>query len=55
MGEEYVQLKVRPRTKNRLMSECVDAFIKDHPEFDHFHITQDFILDKVTKYYLEND
>ena len=39
-------------TKRFIMEECVEEFLKHHPEMKEMNITQGFMLDKIAKYYL---
>lgn len=55
MVDGWVQLKTRKSVLNRLRNECKKEFLRHHPEMTEFNLTDNFMLDKVTKYYLENE
>ena len=40
-------------TFNRIMTDCVDEYLEHHPEFKTMKITQPFIMEKISKFYME--
>ena len=50
---KYARLSIKPKTKKMLMCECKTEFLRLHPEFSGFKITEDFILRKICEYYLK--
>ena len=53
MSKNYTNIAVKPETKDKLISECMEEYRKHHPELDHIPISHDKILHEVCKYYLE--
>lgn len=49
----FIRIAVKDRDK--LMNECVEIFLKAHPEMRGMKITQDFMIKKVIRYYIETD
>ena len=46
-------LKCSKSVKDRLMVDCVREFLRHHPEFANSKITHCFMLDRVTRHYLD--
>ena len=47
------RLSCSPKTKKRIMKNCIDEFKKHNPEFENFKVTQGMILDRISKHYLK--
>ena len=54
MGNNFEKITIRKDTKKRLCQECVDEYLKHHPEMRHVKITQDKILYEVCEYYIKH-
>jgi len=50
-----VKMTVTESTKDLVMNACKEEFLKHHPEMDGMFISQDFMIIKIAKFYLEND
>ena len=48
----YERLNVRPETRAKV-EECIQEFLKHNPDFEGINITQDFIVLRIAKYYLD--
>lgn len=53
MSLKWAKICCHTETKNKLMNDCKAIFLKSHPEFKDFNITEDFILRKVITFYIE--
>ena len=49
----YVNLACSRETKDIIMKDCIEEFIKNNPKFEGMTITQEFILRRIAKFYLE--
>jgi len=47
-----VSMRIDEDDKDRLMNDCKELFLKNHPEMDGMNISQRFMLHKVIKFYL---
>ena len=55
MGNQYYKvLAVKKETFELVMTRCVEDFLNNHPEFKGYQITQDFIIQKIADFYLQN-
>ena len=52
MAKKYTRISCFPETKKKIMEDCKQQFLKSHPEFEGMKITENFILTKLYKYYL---
>lgn len=43
-----------PEVKKRIMIKCKQEFLKHHPEMIGLNLTENFMLDKISVYYMEN-
>ena len=50
---KYAKLTINTTTKKLLMEECKKLFLKAHPEFTGYKITENFMLLKVCEYYIK--
>jgi len=41
-------------TKNLIMSQCVDEFLRHHPELKGINVTQNMILNHIGNFYLKS-
>lgn len=48
-----VHLTCSEETKNLILNDCVDEFMKHHKDFNGMVVSQGFILKKLAEYYLE--
>jgi len=53
MGKLYKQLNIRKETFNLVMDDCVEEFLRYNPKFEGMNITQEFIVQRIAKSYLE--
>jgi len=51
---KWSKITISEHNKKRLMGLCVDEYLFHHPEFRKVKLTQDFILEKVIDFYLNN-
>jgi hypothetical protein len=52
MSKKYIKLSCAKETSDLLLIECKEEFLKNHPEMKGMFLSQNFILLKVTNYYL---
>lgn len=38
-----------------LVHDCIEVFLKHHPEFEHIPITQNKIIFEMAKFYMKNE
>ncbi len=48
-----VHLTCSQETKDLILNECAEEFIKHHPELNGMKVSQGFILKKITEFYLK--
>lgn len=53
-SKEYVRLSVTESTQSLVRKQCVKLFLKSNPQFAKYTITDDFIVDRIANYYLDN-
>lgn len=53
MGKKWTKLSCSQETKELLKVNCIALFRSHHPELDGFHISEEYILRQVIKFYLE--
>jgi hypothetical protein len=41
-------------TYNKISNDCVKRFLEDNPEFKNVKITQNFILNRISDFYLKD-
>ena len=51
-SKEYVRLSVTPATLKLVREACKEELLKNNPELEKFHITDDVLVDRIAKYYL---
>ncbi len=54
MGHKWTKLSVHQKTKEELMNDCKNIFLKDNPKLSDINITENFMLKKVIDFYKEN-
>lgn len=52
--KNYVNIGVRPKTKELLLDNCIKEFLFHNPQFKGMRISQDFILGKIIEDYLRD-
>lgn len=56
MERNYTDLlRCSKETKERIMKDCVLEFKSHHPDFADQKISQGFILNKISRFYLEHE
>lgn len=53
MDKSWVQVKVRKSDKEKMMNECVEEFLRHHPELEGYHITQAHMFKQLIEFYLK--
>lgn len=53
-SKEYVRLSVTPETQQLVREACKKELLKHKPELEKFNITDDVIVDRIAKYYLDS-
>ena len=48
-----VKLTVSQSTKDLIIKDCKEEFLKHHPEFDGMKITENFIARQIADFYLK--
>ena len=48
------RLSCSKETKNLLLKDCTELYLRHHPEHREIKLSQGFILKKVVKFYLES-
>ena len=49
----YQKLAVFPETYDLVINECKTEFLRNNPQFEGINITQEFIVRRIAKYYLD--
>lgn len=52
MGKNHTNIKVEASVILAL-EKCKIEFIKHHPEFSHYQMSYNFIINKIIEYYLK--
>jgi len=55
MSESWRQMRCSKDNLSKLRNEVKQEFLKHHEEFEGYPLSDNFILTKVIKYYLESD
>ncbi len=55
MGKKWRKLVCSEKVKDRIMIDCKEEFLKQHPEYEEAFITQNFLLNRISRYYLGMD
>lgn len=50
----YTVLSIRPETKIKV-KECIKEFLRHHPELDGMKISENMIVLRIAKYYLNEN
>ncbi len=45
-------LSCSPETKQLIIKNCTEEFLKENPQFEGMNITHNFILKRIAKHYL---
>ncbi len=48
-----VHLTCSSETKDLILNECVNEFLKHHKDFEGMNVSQGFILKRIAEYYLK--
>lgn len=55
MGVKWTKFNCHNNTKELIMNDCKESFLKHHPEMKGIHLSENFILYKLAMFYLGND
>lgn len=53
MAKKYVRLSVTQETKDLIVNQCRKEFLKNYPNMRGVFLSEDFLVDRVGKYYLK--
>jgi len=55
MSEKWRQIRCNKINLDKLRNEIKQEFLKHHPEFEGYPLSDNFLLTKIINYYLESD
>lgn len=53
MSSNFVHMTCSKETKESIMTDCIEEYLRHHPDMKGIRITERFILEQMRKFYLE--